>query len=352
MVTLKKLRIAVAGAGIYGTTIALKLAQAGARVVLHDPLGIVRAATAINQLRVHSGYHYPRSPETIQEVLEERDEFIKEFRDSIAGDVQSHYAIPHEGSLTKPDDFEMVCRKFSLPLKEVRPAWIDFDYIEKAYLVDEYIYDPDALRTSLERRINKAKIFFEKRSFLEKEKKDYDYVVYATYGTSGSHMFLYDNIQVQVAEKILVELPVELRKQSLVIIDGPFTAFDPYGKSDRFQFGSAKHTNHWSTFDPNEDIPKQYRFLLNIGEFTKIGFTHFEKMAADARKAVPLCSKAQYLGSRFTLRLVEYNPPEDRRILKISQSDPKTFHVFSGKVVSSVKAANIILEKIVKSERL
>jgi hypothetical protein len=66
----------------------------------------------------------------------------------------------------------------------------------------------------------------------------------------------------------------------------------------------------------------------------------------DAAKAVPLCVRAKYIGSRFTLRLVEHNPEHDRRILSIGQPDQQTFHVFSGKVVSAIKAARIIDDKI------
>ncbi len=58
-------KVAVAGAGVYGANIAISLAEAGHDVHLFDPLGVLRAASAINQYRIHSGYHYPRSPETI-----------------------------------------------------------------------------------------------------------------------------------------------------------------------------------------------------------------------------------------------------------------------------------------------
>ena len=50
-------KIAVAGAGIYGSNCAIRLAEQGHTVHLFDPLGVIRAASAINQYRVHSGYH-------------------------------------------------------------------------------------------------------------------------------------------------------------------------------------------------------------------------------------------------------------------------------------------------------
>ena len=76
-------KIAIAGAGIYGATAAIRLAERGHQVSLYDPLGVMCAASAINQYRVHSGYHYPRSPETIMETLEARREFVQAFAPAI-----------------------------------------------------------------------------------------------------------------------------------------------------------------------------------------------------------------------------------------------------------------------------
>ena len=76
---------------------------------------------------------------------------------------------------------------------------------------------------------------------------DYDFVVWATYGLRARAAAIFKAAKYQVAEKMLVELPAELRGVALVVVDGPFTAFDPYGSSSRSLFGSAKNTNHWTT---------------------------------------------------------------------------------------------------------
>ena len=94
--------IAVAGAGIYGATIATRLAEEGHTVDLFDPLGILRAASSINQHRVHAGYHYPRSHETIDEILQARSEFHRNFQPAIVANSANFYAIPHQGSRTPP----------------------------------------------------------------------------------------------------------------------------------------------------------------------------------------------------------------------------------------------------------
>jgi len=340
-------RIAVAGAGIYGTNIAIRLAEEGHRVRLFDPLGILRAASVINQYRIHSGYHYPRSPETIRETLEARAEFMEAFAPAVVANSRHYYAIPHEGSQTPPELFEKVMAQHHLLSKSCRPEWMNFDFIDRCYEVDEQIYDPDVLREVITSRIRALAIPFEQRAFPAALRPDFDFVIFATYGL-GPSRGLFRIAKYQVAEKILIELPEALRGVSLVVVDGPFTAFDPYGSSPRSLFGSAKNTNHWTTTDPQEAIPEPYASLLNGPGFEPIPFSRFDAMRRDSSLAVPASKDAAYLGSRFTIRVVENNPTQDRRTLYIEEREPGELHIFSGKVVGAVKAARLVSERVRK----
>lgn len=337
-------KIAVAGAGIYGATTALRLAARGHRVTLFDPLGVMQAASAINQYRVHSGYHYPRSPETISEILEARREFLEEFAPAIVGNSRHYYAIPHEGSRTAPEEYEWVMAGHGLALRECKPEWMDCGFIARCYEVDEKIYDPNVLRTLVEARLRAAGIPLERRQFLPQMRDDYDFVIWATYGMGASRE-VFSIAKYQVAEKILIELPQELQSIALVIVDGPFTAFDPYGDTQYSLFGSAKHTNHWTSTDSAAEIPENYARRLNQTSFVLAEDSRFALMRNDCARAVPAAREAKYIGSRFTVRVVEYNL-EDRRILYVQEGAPGEIHIFSGKVVSAVKAARLVCEKI------
>jgi len=337
--------VAVAGAGIYGASVAIRLAEQGHSVRLFDPLGILRAASAINQYRVHAGYHYPRSLETIQETLEARAEFIRAFEPAIVRNSRHYYAIPKQGSRTPPDSYERVMEEQGLPLKPCRPDWMNFDFIDRCYEVDENIYDPDVLRELIEARIVALGIPFERKQFTVAMRDDFDFIVWATYGL-GPSRGAFKIAKFQVAEKMLIELPPPLQHVALVVVDGPFTAFDPYGSSGRSLFGSAKNTNHWTTTDPDEPIPQPYAKILNEPAFRPISFTRFEAMRADCCHTVPGAKDAKYLGSRFTIRVVEDAPESDRRILYVKESAPGEMHIFSGKVVSAVKAARLVCERI------
>ena len=340
-----KSKVAIAGAGIYGSTVAIRLAEQGHEVHLFDPLGILNAASGINQFRIHSGYHYPRSPETIEETMGARAEFLATFAPAIVRNSRHYYAIPHDGSQTPPELFEQVMREHNISLRVSRPEWMNFDFIDKCYEVEEEIYDPEILREELTKQIHARGVTLHKHDFTAAMRDDYHFAVWATYGL-GPSRGLFKSVKYQVAEKILIELPPQLRGISLVVVDGPFTAFDPYGSSERSMWGSAKHSNHWTTTDPDEPIPDQYRALLNGPRFEPISWSRHEAMRKDAALAVPASAEARYLGSRFTIRVVENNPKEDRRTLYVQETAPGELHIFSGKVVSAVKAARLVCERV------
>lgn len=338
-------KIAVVGAGIYGTTVAIRLAEHGHAVTLFDPLGIMQAASAINQCRIHAGYHYPQSVETIREIAEAGGEFVRTYSAAIMKNTRHYYAIPWQGSRTPPAVYEEVMARHGLPLKRCQPDWVNFGFIQACYEVEEQHYDPETLRTLIEARLNELPIRFQRRSFTTEQRDHYDCVVWATYGLGASQTFFPDAKR-QVAEKVLVKFPAVLRGVATVVVDGPFTAFDPYGKSGFSLFGSAKHTNHWSSTDANEPIPDRFIDWLNRPKYEPVAFTRFAEMQADCRLTIPLASEARYLGSRFTIRVVENSPEQDRRTLYVKQGGPGEFHIFSGKVVSAVKAARLVCEAI------
>jgi hypothetical protein len=302
------------------------------------------AASAINQYRVHAGYHYPRSAETVAEILEARGEFIQAFSAAVVRNSRHYYAVPKQHSRTAPAIYEQLMAQYGLPIRRCRPDWLDYGFIEQCYEVDEQIYDPDLLRSLLTERAASVGVRFEQRPFERAMRHDYDRVVWATYGMAHSRG-VFPRAKYQVAEKVLIRLPTELQGIALVVVDGPFTGFDPYGSSELSLFGSAKHTNHWSTTDPEAAVPERYSSKLNGPRFERVQFTRFEAMRRDARLAVPAAANAEYLGSRFVMRVVE-DSTADRRTLYVIDGDPGEIHIFSGKAVSAVKAARLVCERI------
>ena len=97
-------------------------------------------------------------------------------------------------------------RTHGLPLHACRPDWINFEYIDQCYEVEENIYDPDLLRAVIESRLNALGIKCEQDVFLPEMRGEYDFVVWATYGM-GASRDIFKIAKYQVAEKILIALP-------------------------------------------------------------------------------------------------------------------------------------------------
>ncbi len=281
--------------------------------------------------------------------MEARREFIATFTPAIVRGTQHYYAIPEEGSLTPPDVYEKVMASHRLPLNPSKPDWMNFDFIDRCYEADENTYDPHALRGLLESAIRTLGVKFRQETYRADMRRGYDFVIYATYGL-GPSRGMFRSAKYQVAERVRIELPAALRGVALVVVDGPFTAFDPYGNSQYFQFGSARSTNHWTTRDPTEAVPEPYASALNRPRFSPAHFTRFEAMREDASLAVPLARGAVYADSRFTLRVVQDNPAEDRRTLYLQETANREIHIFSGKVVSAVKAEKLVCDRVARGD--
>ena len=104
--------------------------------------------------------------------------------------------------------------------------------------------------------------------------------MWATYGL-GPSRGLFKSAKYQVAEKILIELPPALHHLSLVVVDGPFTAFDPYGSSDTIAFRLCEKHESLDDHRSQEPIPEPYASLLNR---PRLGADQLQPLRCDAKR--------------------------------------------------------------------
>ena len=107
------MKIAVVGAGIFGVTIALKLDEYYDVTLFESSRDILTAASRANQLRLHRGYHYPRSPDTVKTLLESIEFFTNEYKHSIVDSYDHFYCIAKEKSMTSPEQYLKFCDDFN-----------------------------------------------------------------------------------------------------------------------------------------------------------------------------------------------------------------------------------------------
>src|SRR5678815_967783 len=114
-------RIAVVGGGIFGCTIAVDLARAGAAVDLYEARhDILDGATSRCQARLHSGYHYPRSDATAAAARDAAVEFTGRYRRAVRR-ARNHFYVIADGGKTAPGEYLAFCDRLGLPYEVVDP---------------------------------------------------------------------------------------------------------------------------------------------------------------------------------------------------------------------------------------
>ena len=85
------MKIAIIGAGFFGTTIAIKLSKNHTVHLFEKNKDILNQASKINQFRFHLGYHYPRSKKTLTEIKSSYKMFIDFFSNKVFENTKNYY---------------------------------------------------------------------------------------------------------------------------------------------------------------------------------------------------------------------------------------------------------------------
>lgn len=134
----------VIGGGIFGCYAALFLAGKGGRVaLLEKETRLFQKASLVNQARLHSGYHYPRSVATAAMSDEHKERFTEEHRPFVNATFEKYYAIDRFGSFTDPLQFERFCAYLKIPCERIAEhPLFNFERLEALYKTSEHSFDP------------------------------------------------------------------------------------------------------------------------------------------------------------------------------------------------------------------
>lgn len=343
------MKIAVIGAGVFGATVALKLESAGYKVDLFEREGdILQAASGINQYRLHRGYHYPRSGETVSSLLNAEQSFISEYGEAVHTKNQ-YYAIAKAGSKTSGKQFKEFCEKWGLEHNELTLPWVNPQSVDSIIKARESLIDPNKLRAIIKNRLKKSKIrLFLNHAVTKKELRGYDFIINCTY--SNLNQILENepgaqfNYQFELCEKPVLKLPKTFAGKGLVVLDGPFTCIDPYSDTDLHVMGHVVHAIHATNIGLFPVIPERFKKLLNKGIIKNPPITNISKFLESASYFMPEIKKAKHIGSMYTIRTVLPNVDHtDERPTIVRKVNDKIINVFSGKIPTCVIAADAVV---------
>lgn len=265
--------VVIIGAGIYGIEASMHSKLKNKKVlVVEKENDIFLGASYTNQARLHNGYHYPRSYETVQEVVDTFESFAEKYKFAINSKFKSIYAIAKEGSQVNAEQFEKFCDDFKIPYKRVNPdLYFKPNTVEAAYETVEYVFDSQKTKQFYLKKLKDYKnITFKFNSFIEKVKKEKEsylltlntgkivktpYVINTTYAAVNTINRLFNEeyyeIKYQLCEMILGKWNVE--DLSITVMDGKFFSCMPFGKNDIQTLTTVGHTPHETCY---EHLPK------------------------------------------------------------------------------------------------
>jgi len=345
-------KIAVVGGGIFGVTAAIELARAGYNVdLIEKHSDILQAASGINQYRLHRGYHYPRSSETIHSCLEAAPVFETEYPEAVISDIEHYYCIAREKSLTSGERFLEVCKEHNLPHEVVEFDLVNKDMLDVVVKAHESLIDIEKLKQVCRRRLEESSVTVRLNTEATKEiLRDHKLVVVATYANLNKLLEHTDTAEAQrdyqfeLCEKPVIRLPKTFAKKSIVIMDGPFMCIDPLGDTGLFVMGNVVHAIHSTNTGIHPEHSEQFLELLNKGIVKNPKVTNFDKFIESGKEFIPALAEAEHVGSMYTFRTVlPRQDKTDARPTIVKMINERVITIFSGKIGNCVQSARDVL---------
>lgn len=350
------MKIAVIGAGVFGTTIAIKLAQHNFEVeVFEKNKEILSAASGINQYRLHRGYHYPRSKETALSSKQAENSFRQEYGEAILNHNEHYYVLAKEQSKVSGEYFLNFCKECELEYERVELDHVHPHMVELTIKGRESLIDPLNLREIIKRKIveHNVKLLLN-CPFSYEQAGDYDTLINCTYANLNAILEHFPDAanavrpyQFELCEKPVLKLPDSFKNKSIVVLDGPFFCVDPYSDTGYHVMGNAVHAIHVTNVGLYPKIPPTFLPLMNRGIVEHPPITNIDKFIEAAREFMPELKDAEHIGSMYTIRTVLPNvDATDERPTLVSRVSDKIINVFSGKIGNCVQAATEVLRLI------
>lgn len=336
----------VIGGGFYGCCLALYLRSISRRVLLIEASdSLMSRASRVNQARVHTGFHYPRSAVTAVKSMLLHQRFIKDFPEAVVDDFEMVYAIARRRSKVTAKKFYRMFRDMGAPIAPASPshsALFNPAMIEAAFSCHEVAFDHSVLARLIGERLAHAGIelrlgtalstLADRRTGIIAGLSDgseisagYAFnITYSQINTVLAKAALPQaSLKHEIAELALVEPPHELRRIGVTVMDGPFFSCMPYPAEGLHSLTHVRYTPHESWAD---DVARRdpYAHFASRAPLSRHAY-----MVRDAQRYLPCLADARHQRSIYDVKTVLIrNEHDDGRPILYHQK-PATSRVIS-----------------------
>lgn len=342
---------AVVGGGFYGCCLALFLSSISKRVLLVEASqSLMSRASRVNQARVHTGFHYPRSATTAVRSMALHRRFIADFSGAINDEFKMLYAVAKHHSKVTAKRFYRMFDDMGAPIEYASPsqmALFDNRTIAAAFSCFEVAFDYSILSQMMNDRLEAAGVEvrlateavglhdIDKGARLSLSDRSEPLVRYA-FNVSYSQINAIlahsglprARLKHEIAEIALIEPPSELEGLGVTVMDGPFFSCMPFPSTKFYSFTHVRYTPHDSWVDSDHRNP--YTYFEHSTCHSRFPF-----MVRDAQRYMPCLSRSTYKESIFDIKtvLVKNEGDDGRPVLyQRKPSDSRIISVMGGKI--------------------
>ena len=250
-------KICIIGGGFYGCYIAKKIKENYANTdieIFEKNKSLITEAGKNNQYRLHLGFHYPRSLETIRQTQKGSKIFINEFKKFISKPKKNLYLI-HKKSLITYAKYKKIFKSLNIKFKEMNLKDIKFLKKKEMYQgvinTNEQVILIDKLIPSLTKFVKKncrvnfkneiKKVNSIKGEIFDKNNKvkKFDCIINTSYTNPNLGLKKKYKIKYEIAG--MVKIKNTLKDSAITIMDGPFVSLYPRNKTEA-SISSVKFT--------------------------------------------------------------------------------------------------------------
>ena len=353
-------RVAVVGGGVFGANCALELAESCDVTLFERNADFMQETSFANQWRHHSGFHYPRSYDTIQEIRGARASFEAHYGDAILRDYPAYYCPSATGIEIPAERYVAACSSnyLSFRFEYPPPDVVNHRAIALSLRTDEGVYDFECLREIIRARLAAAKAVDVRLStevvtgellpdgtkrlvVRQKEQEatqDFDYLINATYSNRNllAKWFSYpiEPLRFDLYEMLLLRVGIE--QVCATVLDGPFTSLVGIGRDNLFLL-SHIHDSVLKSDVTEDGLPPDWGEIVS----------NRANMLRSAAVYFPALEDAEVVESRFATRAVNaFARDFDARPTVIRNHGFGSWSVLGGKIITSVSNAREMAEAI------
>lgn len=326
------MKILVIGGGWYGCHLSSFLIENNFEITIVDKENELFSGSSLkNQNRLHLGFHYPRSDETIIECKNGYKEFIKKYN-HLCVDLQTNlYFIALEMSKITIDFFINKMKKFGLEFSEYKERLpIEINKIEKQVIkVNEKYINPfltsKYFKDLLNPYLKKLKNFDSIDDILNQLDDQYNLIINCTFNQLNPIDFCHYEFFVTLLYKIDTE-----NIFAYTIMDGPFFSIFPYNLKEKIYtvtsvIHGVAYRGKIAEYDLNENKLQEIKknITFQILEF------------------IPFWNEIATYQGYFTSWKTKFYSETDNRSLQY-HFDGKVLNYYGGKITGIFEAEKIL----------